>query len=146
MTKCFVDLEGLVRGIVHSLECPNCHKQTMELVLSDRLNSLAKYDGPKISGKTGIRDYGEKEKSVFCSKRTVGSALLKLLNGLNTKYIILSYNSEGLLSKDEITEIFKKSKLNGVKLYEFPYRRFKSNHNSHNDKVKEYIFMGKVIK
>ena len=110
------------------------------------LETIAKYDGPKISGKTGIRDYGEKEKSVFCSKRTVGSALLKLLNGLNTKYIILSYNSEGLLSKDEITEIFKKSKLNGVKLYEFPYRRFKSNHNSHNDKVKEYIFMGKVIK
>lgn len=110
------------------------------------LETIAKYDNPKISGKTGIRKYTEKEKSVFCSKRTVGSALLKLLNGLKAKYVILSYNSEGLLSKDKIIEIFKKSRFNDVKLYEFPYRRFKSNHNSHNNKVKEYVFVGRVIK
>ncbi len=110
------------------------------------LETIAKYDNPKISGKTGMRDYTKKEKSVFCSKKTVGSALLNLLNGLKAKYVILSYNSEGLLSKDKITDIFKKSKLNGVRLYEFPYRRFKSNHNSHNNKIKEYIFVGKVIK
>ena len=107
------------------------------------LETIAKYDNPKISGKTGIRRYTEKEKSVFCSKRTVSSALLKLLNGLNARYIILSYNSEGLLSKDGILKIFKESKFKKVKLYKFPYRRFKSNHNSHNNKIKEYIFVGK---
>ncbi len=110
------------------------------------LETIAKYDNPKISGKTGIRSYTEKEKSIFCSKVTVGSALLKLLNGLNAKYVILSYNSEGLLSKDEISKIFEESKLKEAKLYEFPYRRFKSNHNSQDSKIKEYIFVGKVIK
>lgn len=110
------------------------------------LETIAKYDNPKISGKTGIRAYAEKEKSVFCSKRTVGAALTKLLNGLKAQYAIFSYNSEGLLSKDEITKVFEESKFKAVKLYEFPYRRFKSNHNSHNNKVKEYIFVGKVIK
>lgn len=110
------------------------------------LESIAKYDNPKISGKTGIREYTEKEKSVFCSKKTVGSALLRLLNELKAKNIILSYNSEGLLSKDEIIKIFEKSRLKEAKLYEFPYRRFKSNHNSHNNKIKEYIFVWKAIK
>lgn len=110
------------------------------------LETIAKYDNPKISGKTGIRIYTKKEKSVFCSKKTVGSALLKLLNGLKAKYVILSYNSEGLLSKDEINRLFEKSKFKGAKLYEFPYRRFKSNHNSQNNEVKEYLFVGKVIK
>lgn len=110
------------------------------------LETIARYDNPRISGKTGVRAYTEKEKSVFCRKRTVGSALFKLLNGLKAKYAILSYNSEGLLSKDEITKIFKKSKLKRVKLYELPYRRFKSNHNSLNNKIKEYIFVGKAIK
>lgn len=110
------------------------------------LETIAKYDNPKISGKTGIRSYTEKEKSIFCSKKTVASALLRLLNGLKTNHIILSYNSEGLLSKDEIKKIFEKAKMNSIKLYEFPYRRFKSNHNSHNNGVKEYIFIGSVIK
>jgi adenine-specific DNA-methyltransferase len=107
------------------------------------LETIARYDNPKISGKTGIRAYTEKEKSVFCSKRFVGSSLLKLLNNLKAKFIILSYNSEGLLSKNEILKIFEESKFKKVKLYEFPYRRFKSNHNSHNNKIKEYVFVGK---
>lgn len=110
------------------------------------LETIARYDNPKIFGKTGIRSYTEKEKSIFCSKETVASALLRLLNGLKTKHIILSYNSEGLLSKDEIKKIFEKAKVNNVKLYEFPYRRFKSNHNSNNKGVKEYIFIGSVIR
>ena len=110
------------------------------------LETIAKYDNPKISGKTGIRSYTKKEKSILCSKKTVASALLRLLNGLKTNHIILSYNSDGLLSKDEIKKIFEKAKMNSVKLYEFPYRRFKSNHNTNNKVVKEYIFVGKVIK
>jgi len=110
------------------------------------LETIAKYDNPRIKGKTGLRENTHNEKSVFCSKKTIGSALLKLLNNLKAKYIILSYNSEGLLSKDEIKKLFEESKLKEVKLYEFPYRRFKSNHNSQNNEVKEYLFVGKVIK
>jgi len=109
------------------------------------LETIAKYDKPKISGKTGIRKYTEKDKSVFCSNKTASDALLKLLDGLKTKTIILSYNSEGILSKEEITKIFENSKFKGVKTHEISYRRFKSNHKTRNDKIKEYLFIGKVI-
>jgi len=107
------------------------------------LETIARYDNPNISGKTGIRKYSEKEKSILCSKRFVNEALLNLFNGLKSKVVILSYNSEGLLSKEEILKIFKKSKFKEVKLYEFPYRRFKSNHHTDNNKIKEYIFVAK---
>ena len=108
------------------------------------LETIARYDNCQISGKTGIRSYTEREKSVFCSRKLVGAALLRLLNELKTKYIILSYNSEGLLSKDEILSIFNKANLKGIKLYEFPYRRFKSNKNIHNNEIKEYLFVGRA--
>ncbi|SJK84436.1 type IIS restriction-modification system N6 adenine-specific DNA methyltransferase [Cuniculiplasma divulgatum] len=110
------------------------------------LETIAKYDDPIISGKTGIRNYTNREKSLFCSKRTVGSALMKLLSSLRTKYVILSYNSEGLLSKEEIMEIFERTGLGKPNLYEFPYRRFNSNHNSHNNRIEEYVFVCKGTK
>jgi adenine-specific DNA-methyltransferase len=108
------------------------------------LETIAKYDNPTINGKSGMRGYNG-EKSTFCSSKTAKRDLLKLLSELRAKHIILSYNSEGLLSKDELKEICEKSKLENIKIYEFPYRRFKSNDNgnaNHNE-VMEYIFTGK---
>jgi len=55
----------------------------------------------------------------------------------------LSYSSDGLISKDEIISLFEKAGLYGIKLYEFQYRRFKSNKNTHKNLVKEYIFIGR---
>jgi adenine-specific DNA-methyltransferase len=108
------------------------------------LETIAKYDNPTINGKSGLRNYSG-EKSTFCSSKTAKRDLLKLLSGLRAKYIILSYNSEGLLSKDEIKEICGKSNLKNIKIYEFPYRRFKSNGNTDHKGVMEYIFTGRKL-
>lgn len=108
------------------------------------LETIAKYDNPTINGKSGMRGYNG-EKSTFCSSKTAKRDLLKLLSELKAKYIILSYNSEGLLSKDEIKEICEKSKLENIKIYEFPYRRFKSNGHTNHNEVMEYIFTGKKL-
>lgn len=105
------------------------------------LETIAKYDEPKIKGKSGMRNYSD-EKSTFCSKRTAKDELFRLINGLRTKYVILSYNSEGLVSKHEIIDIYEKSGLKNIKIYEFNYRRFKSNGNEHDGVVTEYIFTG----
>ena len=107
------------------------------------LESLSRYDDPLISGKAGIRSYGKKEKSDFCSKAKVYGSLSKLLNDLNSEFVVMSYSSEGLLSKDEIFEVFEESKFKKVKLHEFPYRRFKSNRASGDRRVREYVFIGR---
>ena len=106
------------------------------------LETIAKYDNPKIKGKTGIREYGNKEKSIFCSKKEAQNAFLKLINGLKTRYIVISYNSEGLLKKDQIIQILEDSEIKNIKFYNIRYRRFKSNNNSKKSKVDEYIFVG----
>ncbi len=106
------------------------------------LETIAKYDNPKIKGKTGIREYGDKEKSMFCSKKEVQSAFLKLLAELKAKHIIISYNSEGILSKEQIIQIMRDVGIKNIKFYEIPYRRFKSNKNSNKNNVIEYIFTG----
>lgn len=106
------------------------------------LETIARYDTPIIKGKSGMRPYNS-EKSTFCSKRTAAKELYSLLYRLNTKYIILSYNSEGLITKEQIKEIFEKCNIKNIKIYEFPYRRFKSNYNTNGDTIREFIFTGK---
>jgi len=109
------------------------------------LETIARYDNPKIKGITGTRGNDDKEKSLFCSKRESYNAFSKLIANLKAKYIIVSYNNEGILSKEQINEIFENNKIKEIKLYEIPYRRFKSNNNTDNNKVLEYIFIGTKI-
>lgn len=45
---------------------------------------------------------------------------MNVLNNITSKYLLFSYNNEGLLSKDELTVIFKKF-YNNVTLYEKDY-------------------------
>lgn len=68
------------------------------------LETIAKYDNPIVSGKTGLREYKE-QKSLYCRRRTVVKTFADIIRHANTKYIFLSYNNEGLMSFDEIKAI-----------------------------------------
>ena len=88
--------------------------------------TAAKYDFPTLRGVTGQRPY-ELQRSDFCSKKTVVSAFDALLENANFKHIILSYNTDGIMTLDEIEETMKKHGV--VSTFEvnyIPYRRFKS--------------------
>ena len=104
------------------------------------LETVAKYDNPKIKGVAGLRDY-KNQKSLYCQKSKVSDAFADLLNKLNTKYIIVSYNNEGLLSTQELSEIIKNSGIKSTfKLYEFDYRRYKSKIPNNEDGLKEQLY------
>lgn len=68
------------------------------------LETIAKYDNPKVHGKTGLRDY-EQQKSLYCSRTQVKNAFKDLILKAKTKYIFLSYNNEGLMTLEDIKEI-----------------------------------------
>lgn len=87
------------------------------------LETIARYDTPTLKGKTGLREYS-KQKSEFCSKRTVISAFENLIAQADFKYVFLSYNNEGLMSLDTINEIM--SKYGEYKCFTHNYRRFKA--------------------
>ena len=87
------------------------------------LETIAKYDNPKIHGKTGLRDY-EKQKSLYCSSSQVKEAFRDLILNAKAKYIFLSYNNEGLMTHKEIKEIMSERGKYGYFTKE--YGRFKA--------------------
>lgn len=104
------------------------------------LETVAKYDDPEISGVTGVRKY-DNQKSSWCLKTKVTQEFEKLLSRANFKYIILSYNSEGLMDKALIESLMKKyGKSETFKLIEIPYRRFRSRSANAKHGVTEYLF------
>lgn len=93
------------------------------------LETIAKYDNPTISGKTGLRDY-KTQKSDFCVKSKVYKVLDNLIKNANFKYIFLSYSNEGLLTFEQIKEIM--SKYGDYSLFTQEYKRYKADNNRDN--------------
>jgi adenine-specific DNA-methyltransferase len=100
------------------------------------LETIAKYDSPVIKGITGMRNYSQ-QKSVFCNKESAIKSLETVAKNAKYKYLILSYNSEGIMPKEQIIKTLQK--YGNVQLVEFDYLRFKSNSNGEN-KDKKYIY------
>lgn len=106
------------------------------------LETIARYDNPFVYGKTGLRRYSEAEKSAYCSKSECLRAFAALISKAKAKHIIVSYNSEGIMSENEICYVLG---LKGEKPEVIPidYRRFKSNSSGtlkNKKTVQEYLF------
>jgi adenine-specific DNA methylase/DNA modification methylase len=107
------------------------------------LETIARYDNPELRGKTGLRNYEDGEKSAYCSKSDCYRAFQDLIEKADARYILVSYNDEGILSRDELMSILS---LRGEPRCDFSidYRRFRS--NSHGDqppvdnRVQEFVF------
>ena len=104
-----------------------------------QLNYILKYtDTIEIKGKTGlIKDWN---RSSFCSKKTITESLKTTLTNIETDILAFSYNNEGLLTKEELTDIFKLT-FNEINCYEKEYKKFKSNKNVMKKTVIEYLFV-----
>lgn len=104
------------------------------------LETIAKYDNPRIHGKTGLREY-QNQKSFYCSRTQVKKAFKDLILKAKAKYIFLSYNNEGLMTLDDIQEIMSLRGKYGNFTKE--YNRFKAdkseNRNFIANKTTEYL-------
>ena len=102
------------------------------------LNYIAKYDSTIVlKGKTGlIENYN---KSNFCKKGDVISTFTNLIAGLRCKYLIISYNNEGLIPMEEFKKIVMKKGF--VKLYKIQYNKFKAQQAVAEQYVEEYLWI-----
>ena len=97
------------------------------------LNTIAIYKPFIPKGKTGLPEYN---RSSYCKKNEVQNSFEELIKNANFKYIFLSYNNEGLMSKDEVKAIMKK--YGKYDLVTQEYKRFKAdktknrNHKANN--------------
>ncbi len=90
------------------------------------LETIAKYDSPKIKGITGMRNY-DNQKSNFCNATKALKDLDTIAAKAKYSYLVLSYNSEGIMPQKDILTIFQR--YGNTELVEFDYRRYKSNNN-----------------
>ena len=100
---------------------------------------------PKIYGKTGMREY-EEQKSAYCQKSNVSNTFQDLIKHIKTRYILLSYNDEGLLSEGEIKDVL--STRGEVNIFKRPYRRYRSINQDETDRTNVYekLYFVKVTK
>lgn len=90
------------------------------------LETAAKYDFPVLRGVTGQRAY-EGQRSDFCAKSKVVTAFETLISNAQFRHIILSYNTDGIMSLEDIEAVMKKYGLpETFAIHYIPYRRFKS--------------------
>lgn len=104
------------------------------------LETVAKYDYPEIHGNTGLREYSS-QKSDWCKRSTVANAFENMVKNAKFTHILLSYNTDGLMSVDEIVSIMNKYSENGeTKVYRIPYTRFKSRALKNTSELSELVF------
>lgn len=105
------------------------------------LETIARYDYPSIHGKSGMRAY-ENQKSPFCKKKQVHQAFETLINESPARYVLISYNNEGLISQEDLSDICsERAVTNGFHLIENDYRRYKSKIPNDRSGLKEQLYL-----
>lgn len=105
------------------------------------LETISKYDKPEIHGVTGIRPYQDM-KSAFCIRGQVLEAFEDLIAKAKFEHLVLSYNTDGLMSAEQIATIMRKYAVEGsFRLYSVPYRKYKGKLNQQTKSLYEHIFV-----
>ncbi len=104
----------------------------LNLILKNKLD----VEISKISGIT--QDWN---RSAFNKPYSALKSMEEIVSNLNSKFIIISYNSEGFISFDEMSEMLKK--YGKLKTVEITYNTFRGSRNlrSRDIHVSEYLFV-----
>lgn len=106
------------------------------------LNLLANYkcpDSDRISQVSGIPS--DWNRSVYNKKKKAADVFFELVKNIRSKYILVSFNSEGFITKDEMITLL--SRCGKVEVLESEYNTFRGARNlaERNIHVKEFIFL-----
>lgn len=90
------------------------------------LENIAKWDKQKVRGVTGQSNL-DNEKSDFAMKKKAKKAMEKLLNNINSKHVLISYSTDGIIDKNDFLNMIRAvAKDEKVDVYEIKYRKYKS--------------------
>ena len=101
------------------------------------IETIAQGDTPVAVGASGLRPWRD-QYSDFCSKVRIRDAFRAIFNGAECNQFMISYSEDGLLSEEQLLELF--SEIGLVTLKKIPFSRFKSNPGGQGGTVIEYLF------
>jgi adenine-specific DNA-methyltransferase len=89
---------------------------------------------PELRGKTGLIDDTDK-KSRWSTRNGCVEALADLVDSVDCRFILMSYNSEGIIPEDDIRRIFSDRGIaSSFRIYEREYQRYRSD-SDHEDRT-----------
>ncbi len=104
------------------------------------LETVAKYDSPVLNGKTGARNMADKS-SVFSKPGEVEKAFEYLIAHANFKHIIVSYSTDGLMSKDYIENVLRRyGKTETLDVVDINYQRYLNAKADDKENHREFLF------
>ena len=109
------------------------------------LETLVRYDNPLLKGVTGNRDLSWISQS-WSTKNSVNIEFEETIAKTKAKYILLSYSSDGLMSKDYILNVLKRyCNNNTIECVEIPYKKYRNYKTFKADEHFEYLFYGEKL-
>lgn len=102
------------------------------------LENIARNNKPKLKGKTSIFDWRSLRSDYSMKKKALG-AMEDLIKNLNSRHIILSYSSEGIISEEELVNIINRYSSVNAEVYHIGYRKYKSKIKSKTDDLDEIL-------
>lgn len=104
------------------------------------LNYIAMYDERiRLNGITGILE--AYNKSNFSKKTDIHATFASFIGDIDANFIVMSYSSDGLLSKEQLKDIFLKK--GDTTCYSIEYKKFNSG-NQEQKNIFEYLFCVKI--
>ena len=132
------DLIENVEGDILYLDPPYTKNQYS--VQYHLLETIAKYDNPIIKGKTGARDTSL-QTSDFSKDGKVHIEFEKIIARAKFKHIIVSYSTDGIMSKEYIESVLKRyGKEETYQFKKFTYRKYLNTKAKKEGEHFEYIF------
>lgn len=104
------------------------------------LETLVRNDNPKLKGITGARSYTSVS-NVWSKPYEVEVCFDRIIAKTKANYILFSYSSDGILSKDFILSIFRRyCILDTIQVEEIPYKQYHNHQTYSSEGHCEYLF------
>lgn len=104
------------------------------------LETIIRNDNPQLTGITGARKYS----NIFnrwSKKYEVEVALERVIAKTRAKYIVMSYSSDGIMSKDYILNVLKRHcYAETLEAIEIPYKQYLNSRAQEKEEHYEYLF------
>ncbi|HEN9572451.1 DNA adenine methylase [Acinetobacter baumannii] len=109
----------------------------LELIAEGWFDSL-----PQIYGHTGMRPYTH-QKSKFCTKKEAFYSIKEILDKNTSKYILLSYNNEGIIPVEDLLSLLQN--YGSVDVESYTHKRYRSiKQDGSKPTTKEILFICKT--
>ena len=106
------------------------------------LETLVRNDNPCVRGITGARSW-ENVSNIWSKPYEVEVAFERVIAKTRAKYVVLSYSTDGIMSKDYILYVLKRyCHADSVECFEIPYKKYRNSRSANKENHFEYIFYG----